>query len=235
MDTTELDFPTHEAGKHGFGNCGNGPHPDLLLHPILAVDADKGGVIGLLDCAVINRTEGKGADHKPRGADAKESRRWLQGAERAADGLADAAMITVVGERESDIYDLFARRPANVHRLRRSAQARAVTAGAWRGAARTGAQHNRWAREGQTVRPPGDGRPSIWRGQPEAPLGAKEDGGNQDRRPAQSHRPLGRRCPGNQPARMGRTCALAVVDHAHRHDAGAGPSDRPLVPPALDH
>ena len=30
-------------------------------------------------------------------------------------------MITMVGDRESDIYDLFARRPANVHLLCRSA------------------------------------------------------------------------------------------------------------------
>jgi hypothetical protein len=47
----------------------------------------------------------------------------------AGDCLADAAMITVVGDRESDIYDLFARRPTNVHLLCRSAQARAVTTG----------------------------------------------------------------------------------------------------------
>ena len=129
MDTTELDFPTHEASKHGFGNCGNGTHPGLFLHPILAVDADQGGVIGLLDCLVVNRTEGKVTNHKQRGADDKESRRWLHGAELAADGLPDAAMITAVGDRESDIYDLFARRPANVHLLCRSAQARAVTTG----------------------------------------------------------------------------------------------------------
>jgi Transposase DDE domain len=129
MDTTELDFPTHEASKHGFGNCGNGTHPGLFLHPILAVDADKGGVIGLLDCVVVNRTEGKVADHKQRGADDKESRRWLHGAELAADCLSDAAMITVVGDRESDIYDLFARRPSNVHLLCRSAQPRAITSG----------------------------------------------------------------------------------------------------------
>jgi hypothetical protein len=129
MDTTELDFPGHQASKHGFGNCGNGEHPGLFLHPILAVDADKAGVIGLLDCVVLNRTEGKVTDHKQRGADDKESRRWLHGAEVAADCLADAAMITVVGDRESDIYDLFARRPANTHLLCRSAQARAVTTG----------------------------------------------------------------------------------------------------------
>lgn len=129
MDTTELDFPNHAASKRGFGNCGNGEHPGLFLHPVLAVDADKAGVIGLLDCAVVNRTEGKVSDHKQRGADDKESRRWLHGAEMAADGLADAAMITVVGDRESDIYDLFARRPANVHLLCRSAQARAITSG----------------------------------------------------------------------------------------------------------
>ncbi len=35
MDTTKLDFPNHDASKHGFGNCGNGSHPGLFLHPVL--------------------------------------------------------------------------------------------------------------------------------------------------------------------------------------------------------
>jgi hypothetical protein len=45
----------------------------------------------------------------------------------AADRLATAATITMVGDRESDIYDLFARRPANVHLLCRLAHPRAMT------------------------------------------------------------------------------------------------------------
>ena len=129
QDTSELHFPTHRGSKHGFGTGGNGADLGLFLHPLLAVDADNGGVIGLLDCAILNRTEGKVSDRHKREADDKESRRWLHAAEVAGEALSDAAMITVVGDRESDVYDLFARRPANVHLLCRSAQDRALIEG----------------------------------------------------------------------------------------------------------
>jgi Transposase DDE domain len=78
---------------------------------------------------VLNRTEGKVTDRKLRGADDKESRRWLHGAEIAGDLLAGASMTTVVADREGDIYDLFARRPAEVHLLCRSAHDRALADG----------------------------------------------------------------------------------------------------------
>jgi hypothetical protein len=129
MDTTDLRFPMHEASKRGFGRDANDECPGLFLHPVLAVDAENAGVIGLVDCVVLNRTEGKVTDHKKRTADDKESRRWLHGAEMAGDCLAEAKTITMVGDRESDIYDLYARRPANVHLLCRSAHPRAMTAG----------------------------------------------------------------------------------------------------------
>jgi hypothetical protein len=129
MDTIDLRFPTHEASKRGFGRDANDLCPGLFLHPVVAVDADSGGVIGLVDCTVINRTEGRVTDHKARPADEKESRRWLHGAEIAGDRLDQAATITMIGDRESDIYDLFARRPANVHLLCRSGQARATGSG----------------------------------------------------------------------------------------------------------
>jgi Transposase DDE domain len=129
MDTTDLRFPTHEASKRGFGRDANDTCPGLFLHPVMAVEASTGGVVGLVDCTVLNRTGAKATDHKVRAADDKESRRWLHGAEIAGDRLAQAAMITMVGDRESDIYDLFARRPANVHLLCRSAHPRAMTTG----------------------------------------------------------------------------------------------------------
>lgn len=128
-DTTDLRFATHAASKQGFGRDANDTCPGLFLHPLVAVEAATGGIIGLVNCAVLNRTEGKVTDHKKRPADDKESRRWLHGAEMAADRLGTAASITMVGDRESDIYDLFALRPANVHLLCRSAQPRAMTTG----------------------------------------------------------------------------------------------------------
>ena len=129
MDTTDLRFPTHQASKRGFGTDAKGEGVGLFLHPVLAVDAAGSGVVGLVDCAVLNRTQGRVSDHKGRLADDKESRRWLHGAEVAADCLGAAQSITMVGDRESDIYDLFARRPANVHLLCRSAHPRALATG----------------------------------------------------------------------------------------------------------
>lgn len=128
-DTTELHFPTHAASKQGFGTGGNGEDLGLFLHPVLAVDAANAGLIGLVDCVVLNRTAGRVTDRRRRGADDKESRRWLHGAEIAAERLESAAQITVVADRESDIYDLFARRPAHVHLLCRSGQDRALSDG----------------------------------------------------------------------------------------------------------
>lgn len=128
-DTTELHFPTHEASKRGFGRGGNGEAPGLFLHPVLAVDATNAGVIGLVDCIVLNRTAGKVADRHGRGTEEKESHRWLQGAAMAGERLAGAALITVVADRESDVYDLFARQPSGVHLLCRSGQDRAVVGG----------------------------------------------------------------------------------------------------------
>jgi hypothetical protein len=89
---------------------------------------------------VLNRTKGRVSEartgkkakvktHKKRTSDDKESRRWLQATQMAGDCLSDADMITMVGDREGDIYDLFANRPANVHLLVRSAQPRTVATG----------------------------------------------------------------------------------------------------------
>ena len=129
MDTTDLRFPTHEASKRGFGRDDTDLCPGLFLHPVLAVDAGSGGIIGLVECVVLNRAQGRVTDHRKQAADDKGSRRWLHGAEMAADGLTAAAAITVVGDRESDVCDLYARRPADVHLLCRSAHPRAMTTG----------------------------------------------------------------------------------------------------------
>lgn len=133
QDTTELHFAGHRASKRGFGTGGNGIDIGLFLHPMIAVDAVSGGVIGLVGAQVMNRTAGRVGERRSRAADDKESRRWLAGAEMAAGVLGDAAMVTVVADREGDIYDQFARRPqavgASVHLLCRAAQDRTLATG----------------------------------------------------------------------------------------------------------
>ena len=59
MDTTDVLFPSQQANKRGSGMGSDGEHLGLFLHPVMAVDAANGGVIGLVDCIVLNRTEGR--------------------------------------------------------------------------------------------------------------------------------------------------------------------------------
>ena len=126
QDTTEFNFPGHAASKHGFGRSGNDRDVGLFLHPTIAVDAVQGGVIGLVGAQVLNRTGDKVDASKRRAIEDKESYRWLLAAEEASDVLAEAACVTVVADRESDIYEQFARRPAGVHLLTRAAQDRSL-------------------------------------------------------------------------------------------------------------
>jgi hypothetical protein len=129
QDTTEFNFPRHAGSKHGFGRSGNDRDLGLFLHPTIAVDAGHGGIIGLVGAQVLNRTEAKVDASKRRAIEDKESYRWLLAAEEAADVLAGAACVTVVADRESDIYEQFARRPTGVQLLTRAAQDRSLADG----------------------------------------------------------------------------------------------------------
>jgi hypothetical protein len=93
---------------------------------VLAVDAGTGGVLGLVDAKVWNRKGGKVTDRRSRKTSNKESQRWLDGTMRAGEVLAAAAHITGVSDRESDIYEHFARRPDTVHLIVRACQNRKI-------------------------------------------------------------------------------------------------------------
>ena len=102
----------------------------LSFHPVIAVDAIEGSVIGLVDNAFLTRQGGERASRKQRDFTQKDSRRWLTGAERAsALAEAGAACVTVVEDREGDIYECFAFKPANVEKLVRAAQDRSLADG----------------------------------------------------------------------------------------------------------
>lgn len=102
----------------------------LSFHPVIAVDASERTVLGLIDNFFLTRKGGERATRKERGFEQKDSRRWLRGAESAS-ALADAgaACVTVVEDREGDIYECFAFKPANVEKLVRAAQDRRLADG----------------------------------------------------------------------------------------------------------
>ena len=125
QDSSELVLGGRRAGAAGFGVVGKGGATrGLLLHPVLAVEAGTGALLGLVSMRVWNRSDGKVTPRRKRRTAAKESQRWLDGARHAGEGLAEAAGITVVSDRESDFYQLFAERPANVDLIVRAGQNR---------------------------------------------------------------------------------------------------------------
>jgi len=126
QDTTEFNFPRHAASKSGFGRSGNDRDLGLFLHPTIAVDAVHGGMIGLVGAQVLNRTDAKVDGLKQRRIEEKESYRWLLAADEASEMLAGAASVTMVADRESDIYEQFARRPKGVQLLTRAAHDRCL-------------------------------------------------------------------------------------------------------------
>ena len=130
QDTTELNFSGHARSKRGFGTVGNGIDIGLFLHPVIVADAVSGGMIGLVAAQVRNRTRQPTTHRRKRLTAEKESQRWLDGLSAASEVLSMAGMVTVIADRESDIYaELIAARPAHVHLLIRSAQDRSLTGG----------------------------------------------------------------------------------------------------------
>ncbi len=101
----------------------------LYLHPVLIVDADEGAILGLADARFLERDQGERASRRDRPVAAKESQRWLDGAKQAAEVCAGAAQVTVIADRESDIFAAFALRPAGTDLLVRCAHDRSLEDG----------------------------------------------------------------------------------------------------------
>lgn len=101
----------------------------LYLHAMLAIDADDDAILGLVHADILVRDGGKRAARRNLPVSAKESRRWLEGADQAAQVCASADRVTVIADRESDIFEAFARRPGSVDLLVRAAQDRCLEDG----------------------------------------------------------------------------------------------------------
>jgi hypothetical protein len=126
QDTSELSLGGRRARANGYGPIGKGGAlRGLLLHVVLAVDAATGELLGLIDASVWNRDKGKVTSRRSRATADKESQRWIDGSARAA-VLAGARSISMVSDRESDVYEYFARRPPNVHQIARACQDRQI-------------------------------------------------------------------------------------------------------------
>jgi hypothetical protein len=108
QDTSEINFTTTAKRRRGLGEIGKGNGRGVLLHPMLAVDAENGSCLGLVSGQVWTRKGRRTVSHDRRDLSDKESQRWIATALAAKPLLAKAAMVTALGDRESDIFALYA-------------------------------------------------------------------------------------------------------------------------------
>lgn len=130
QDTSEIRFPTTQDNRRDLGRVKKGNCWGMLLHPMLALDAERGSCLGLVDGRVWTRGDEELPPHASRPLSEKESRRWIETAEAAKPVLASARMVTFVADRESDLYMMWARVPdGHFHVLSRVMNDRALTTG----------------------------------------------------------------------------------------------------------
>jgi hypothetical protein len=108
QDTSEINFATTTERRRGLGEIGKGSGRGVLLHPMLAADAETGSCLGLLSGQIWTRNGRRTVSHAQRNLSDKESQRWIATALAAKPLLAKAAMVTMLGDRESDIFALYA-------------------------------------------------------------------------------------------------------------------------------
>lgn len=130
QDTTELNYQAHARRVSGLGTVGNGSDVGLFLHPLLAVDATDGTCLGLAHVHHWIRTTRAAPNYKRLPIEDKESYRWLTVAQAGKTCLSAAATVTLVADRESDIYEEWARLPdTRTHLLTRACRDRCLAEG----------------------------------------------------------------------------------------------------------
>lgn len=126
-DTSEINYQAKAGRKRNLGTVGNGSDIGLFVHPTLALDAADGTILGLAGATIWRRQKAKNPDYQELPIEEKESHRWIATPQKACCHLGQAAMVTVVADREADIYELFSRLPdERTHVLVRATHDRAV-------------------------------------------------------------------------------------------------------------
>ena len=119
QDTTEVNYSSHEgllkASDPEIGPVGNDRDAGFFLHPTLALDADTGLALGFADVQVHNRRWDKQdkheRDYQNQPIEAKESYRWIASSRQAKTTLTETDRVTIIADREGDIYHLLATGP----------------------------------------------------------------------------------------------------------------------------
>jgi Transposase Tn5 dimerisation domain len=127
QDTTDLDYTTHPKTT-GLGFINKSRDQGLKVHTCLGVSG-AGEPLGVLNQSCWTRPErfGKSRNCKTIPIQDKESYRWLKTVSAAEKGFSKETQVVHVGDREADIFELFAHpRAVNSHLLIRAEYNRRV-------------------------------------------------------------------------------------------------------------
>ena len=131
QDTSEINFATTAAHRRGLGEIGKGVGRGVLVHAMLALDADSVRC-SRFGCRARVDAQGPG-HHSARQARARRPRirsAWVSTGIEAKKVLAEATMVTIIGDRESDFYAAWAQLPGpDFHLISRAMKDRCLADG----------------------------------------------------------------------------------------------------------
>lgn len=137
-DTSEINYQSHinylAITDPDLGPVGNNTDIGYFLHPGLVIDTATGMSLGFSYIHIWNRQWDKQnknqRDYKTQAIHEKESYRWIDCAQKSKETLPQAQTITIVADRESDMYEEFVTVPdTRTHLLIRSKQNRNLAQG----------------------------------------------------------------------------------------------------------
>lgn len=116
QDTSELHYNRHGERIKDYSGLGDVGRCDLgyFMHPSLAVDAETGSILGLSDVYLWNRDRRRTTDassRKQRPIEEKESYKWIASSERSQKTLAAASHLTIIQDRDGDMFEEFIKIP----------------------------------------------------------------------------------------------------------------------------
>ena len=137
QDTTEINLNSHRNRLHvskGIGLTGNNHDRGFFFHCSLVLDADTLMMLGFCDVQLWHRSENKLSkrerNYKKLPISKKESNKWIKASSESKKHLSKADSITIVEDREGDIYEQFATIPDDrTHLIIRSRDDRRLSDG----------------------------------------------------------------------------------------------------------
>ena len=131
QDTCEVNYEAHSVRMHKKGRkpgCVSNEEAGCFLHPVLAIDADSLTPHGFTFIKMWNREKGTPRctkrGYKSLAPEQKESYRWAEAIDSTRELLGGKVKVTMLSDRESDVYEVLKRADDNVRIIVRSNQNR---------------------------------------------------------------------------------------------------------------